>query len=810
MAATDVRSFLEAIFKSTGDGYLAVVKVPVRGSRPAWDSNRTLYFPVVDGVPDIPDYGVFTPDCEWYFSPSLFNREDRKKEFVKEAGALWVDFDRNVDISTLTPQPSIVVRTSPERCHVYCLLNEPASIDSLESFNRKLAYAYDGDHSGWDANQLLRLPAGVNAKRDPAHVVALERIYEDTVSLDEFDYLEDVALPQIGEFHATPMPEDLSEDRGAVLDKYGDRLSRKTWDVLEKLHQDGSKRSGALWSIYSELFELGMSQEEAFALIKGTPNDKFSIRGDAALWAEVDRGYSSVRFKKSGEVRTQLNDIDHEKGLLAKEKANKQGTLIADDMELRGKLFMTESGDCYYLDYGESVNTLYVVDQKNSDFGMLMFSRYVVNPASNDAMMVIEIIKIRCRTHDYQQVHSLAYYDTVKNVCYVNRFDNNYYRVDALSVKLHRNGEDGVFFLNPPSARAWVYQEGAPVDAWDAHVFSSLNMDPTDPKPVVDRILKTWVLSVFFARIVPVKPILLFYGDPGAGKTVTLNAVAQTILGLEQWSQCMPDKVEDFYLQTSQNDFMFYDNVEALKSWMRDGLDVASTGGTVSSRQMYKKTELVTFSVSCSLALTTADPKFLKYADVLERVIPIHVVRWEENKALSKITQAIHDNRNALMGALVDDVQRCLKVIESPRYNEILEYTYADRLSDFHSFMRLYNESVGGDFDECFDFVTSSRAQDMREHNIVVRCVETWLEDPRNLDTGFSSKHLYDRWAQGSEGQAFRQRFKSARALGLHMSHKAFQLDLAKLGIVFEIEAGDMGNAYTFRRSGLDNLRKMA
>jgi hypothetical protein len=34
-------------------------------------------------------------------------------------------------------------------------------------------------------------------------------------------------------------------------------------------------------------------------------------------------------------------------------------------------------------------------------------------------------------------------------------------------------------------------------------------------------------------------------------------------------------------------------------------------------------------------------------------------------------------------------------------------------------------------------------------------------------------------------------------------------LDLAKIGIVFDVEAGETGNTYTFYR-GLDNSRKMA
>jgi len=806
----DVQQFLEAVFESTGDGFLAVVKVSLNDEgKPDWDNTRTMYFEVQAGVPNVPDYGIFTSDCEWYFSPSLFSSRSRRKEYVLEAGVLWVDFDREVDIESLNPRPSIVVNTSPNRCHVYCVLDEALPVDSLESFNRKLAYSYDGDHSGWDANQLLRLPAGVNAKRDTPYHVSLEHIDPFQYRLTDFDHLEEVGATYAGDYQVTVMPDNISEDREAVVAEYGERLSRRTWDILENRQEAGSKRSGALWSIYEELFTLGMSLEQAYVLIKGTPNDKFSHLGGEKLWNDIDRGFSNQRFKKGQDIRDQLAEIDHRKGMLAKEKANKQGVLIADDMEIRGKLFMTEAGDCFYLEYGVDGNILYTVDRQNSDFGMLMFSRYDVNPASNDAAMVIEVIRIRCRTHEPQPVYSVAHYDSTENVCYVNRFDNNYYRIAVDGVFLHHNGDDGVFFLNPPSAKPWEYQEDGTSGVWESTVFSSLNVEHGQPKDVINHILKTWVMSVFFGSIVPVKPILLFYGDPGSGKTVTVNAIAQTILGLTQWAQCFPDKVEDFYLQTSQYDFMFYDNVESLKTWMRDGLDVASTGGMVSTRRLYKNTELVSFNVSCSLAITTVNPKFLKYSDVLERIIPIHVVRWNGNRGLRQIVEAISAARNELMSELLDEVRKCLHVIASPRYKEILGYSYQDLLSDFHAFMRVTCESAGREFDDHFDFVISSRTQDMREHNVIVRCVESWLEDPSRFDKGFTSKFLYDRWSQGPDGPAFRRQFKSPRALGLLLSHKTFELDMAKLGLKCSVVQKATGNEYVFSGS-LDRSRAMA
>jgi hypothetical protein len=116
-----------------------------------------------------------------YYSPALFTRASAKKEYVKGSWLLWVDFDGNAPTEwpeDIAPLPTLIVRSSlPENQHCYWLLDEfVTDTELLEDRNRALALALKADTSGWDADQLLRMPHTINRKRNlPVEIVRWER-----------------------------------------------------------------------------------------------------------------------------------------------------------------------------------------------------------------------------------------------------------------------------------------------------------------------------------------------------------------------------------------------------------------------------------------------------------------------------------------------------------------------------------------------------------------------------------------------------------------------------------------------------------
>lgn len=105
-----------------------------------------------------------------YVSPALFVRPDSHKENIKYSQVLWVELDEKLptEEEVSVPKPNYRIQTSSEQHqHWYWKLDTPIqSVTDIEVFTRSLTYCIPGaDSSGWDANQVLRIPGTHNYKR---------------------------------------------------------------------------------------------------------------------------------------------------------------------------------------------------------------------------------------------------------------------------------------------------------------------------------------------------------------------------------------------------------------------------------------------------------------------------------------------------------------------------------------------------------------------------------------------------------------------------------------------------------------------
>lgn len=119
-------------------------------------------------------------DC--YFAPAVFSKPRRLKENVLHSNVLWADFDSGNGLPEFETPPSLLVSSSSGKYHTYWAIDSPVLLADLESHNRGLTYAFKADKSGWDANQLLRIPGTLNYKYDPPQSVTLLTNGEASVS----------------------------------------------------------------------------------------------------------------------------------------------------------------------------------------------------------------------------------------------------------------------------------------------------------------------------------------------------------------------------------------------------------------------------------------------------------------------------------------------------------------------------------------------------------------------------------------------------------------------------------------------------
>lgn len=204
-------------------------------------------------------------NTDWYWTPAVAFRDNRKKGSYNHQRVIWVDCDDGYDRKALLKlSPSIMWETSPGHCQAMWLMDEPVSPEeySADGLVGLIASVTKADPSGVDIGQLLRVPGSWHHKREPYR----GRILRATRTIHTVSDLVRRAGQALG----------LMADIAAYIatsEPYGDR-------------------SKQLWKFSSSLAEAGVSERDAFRLLRLTQWNKW--RSDQEkLRADIHRAYSA-------------------------------------------------------------------------------------------------------------------------------------------------------------------------------------------------------------------------------------------------------------------------------------------------------------------------------------------------------------------------------------------------------------------------------------------------------------------------------------------------------------------------------------
>lgn len=228
------------------------------------------------------------PQHDIYMCPHGFTRGDpddrirRQKDNSVDPHLLYADLDE-ADPRKLALKPTIAIESSPGRYVGYWVTDGPCS----EELNRRLAYSFGADTSGWDRTQVLRVPGTRNFKYNPAPRVKVLWSDGPTYKASRLEKMLPADIP-------TAATSTDSSSIRELYHKYETHLTR--WarkELLEGNPQTG-KRSEILWKLQNELMEAGCSLDEMFQLLWVSPWNKFKDRhgGAEQLRRELEKNLS--------------------------------------------------------------------------------------------------------------------------------------------------------------------------------------------------------------------------------------------------------------------------------------------------------------------------------------------------------------------------------------------------------------------------------------------------------------------------------------------------------------------------------------
>ena len=312
MKTDEILKVLKRIWSRPADGYVFMPYIPkekakIKADRDAgWTEVKAFDLKDWDRIRGHIEEHL---DDELYFTPMVFSRPQRRREYAKATSRLWADLDE-ADPREIDPilYPQIAWETSPGRYDaVWCMSGVRPETTERGGENHRLTIAVGADPSGWDTTQLLRVPGSANNK--PGYPKGYHgRLLWMERGSHTWDTIDD--LPELP-VSDTVGGDLLDEQALEAVDPYEAwaRLRKSIPGHLRQMMRlkeadDTMDRSAIAWQVERELADAGATLLEMVAIMRPTPWNKHYGRRDElkrlslecakALASKKDSGHSAL------------------------------------------------------------------------------------------------------------------------------------------------------------------------------------------------------------------------------------------------------------------------------------------------------------------------------------------------------------------------------------------------------------------------------------------------------------------------------------------------------------------------------------
>lgn len=766
-----------APFAEGADGYIGFTKAN-RSDDPElnkkWGTFHNWYAECAAGDVDLPREVLDeNADWEYYFTPAVLAEESRLQSKFQHSNVIWIDFDELVEWQAFDPSPSIVVQTSEKKYHCYWLLDWQITSANDQRYwcKRFLEYFSGGDLSGFDATQLLKLPWGTNLKigaRNEDGTPWAPRVikFEKDLRYSEtaFTHLPEPSVSLVDTVDLSALP-DIPDVHGGwqyYLENHRNSIPQALVDKVRN-HQDGGveKRSGVLYNLECELFEVLQNPEDVFHTLLGSPNDKFSAdhgaRGAALLWKDVNRvAIKQQKSKATPLLSKGLRDILENPALSPSMKVMDGTAYVMNKLKDTGSFIQTTRGECFYIDQRAEAVTLHEVSEKRyNPFASMIRRRFGLNEGAHKSVItgILGMAFDECMQEIPVKFHHFAHYDEVKNLVYVDRYDGYMYMLDGESITLYPHGHDRIYFYQTAGSefpRPYEYADSYTEGSLDALILDGPNYTTAGMgigRNELRHLIKTWVASFFFPSRMDTKPIVLIHGAADSGKTTLFQNLSIMFTGDSTFSVTeIPTDVKDFNAQVTGSSYIFYDNVEVNKKEMQVKLAQVATGYTVKNRKLFTNSEMVTEKARCFVGITSRNIDRIQ-DDVAQRyiLIPVHPFKTSADNArrsMSDILKEVMGLRNDLWSELIDFVNTIIKQIGTHGW---AESPTSMRMADYANLLDITCSNAGLSPKRIEKFILGMQAEIVAENDQLFPAMEKLLENPTHkVDRQYSTRELYE------------------------------------------------------------------
>jgi len=456
------------------------------------------------------------------------------------------------------------------------------------------------------------------------------------------------------------------------------------FDYMNKVKAEpgqGEGRSGKLWSLMCSLFEAGLTREQVFWVAKHSPNNKFAAdmryNADRELAKDVLNAEQKVKIKPV-DIKGRIDQVRIQPvpsvpgGALYKRRQILDAVMFT--MRNTGQFCKVVAGIPYFVpvDSGRPIP----LTAGSEHLRALLHLKYGINSADPEYKHVHDGVidegisienEIQESTLSFYQNHKLWFHSGRKEIL----------EITADSVQTKNNAECGVLFPWHEIYEPFTVDLHAPDIDWGEVVFGDLH-NTSNMAPVHARaLLKSWLIFSLFRSQVSNRPILAFFGPPGAAKSTIPHRI-YALLYARRLAVGGVTGASDFDTTCAKLPIYCIDNLDTYVGWIIDKLAQAIGNIDVVKRKLFTDVDMIRMRRQAMLIVTAHQPKFTR-EDVTSRLLLIRMNKIADDalQGETAMIDKIIRYRPQLWGTILRDVQTVL------RTPEFTDSTIKWRIEDF-------------------------------------------------------------------------------------------------------------------------------
>lgn len=426
---------------------------------------------------------------------------------------------------------------------------------------------------------------------------------------------------------------------------------------------------------------------------------------------------------------------------IARVKTNRDVPQHAHDMEVAyilvgalkklGKIYKNNDQLFFFEDLTKQLHSIPENREPNSTFQHFLVDKLNFSMHDKGARGVYERVFVKCQVAAIDaNVYDFFYTDKSKNRLYFRVSNSRLGILSAKELSYADNGTDGVIFkTNNWSADLPEVQPEQTADLFLDFIGNIWFSDLPNYSVKAQRFMTmNWFLYSIIESQSTARPILVYEGERGTGKTSTLLAFGKLLFGSNYSADEVPHDIRDFHSSLLNNEFIIIDNFdERAPDQFIDQLTRLTTGGGINRRPLYKDVgaEPIREIVKCSIAITTRTAVFNR-DDLVDRSIPCRLINKKDDINMRvELHKHVESNRDKYWASLLSYLQTVLANLTE---NKGMEFKSRFRMVDFERFCyessSLPVERVSANIEQMIDYQVDFEAMNNRFIEVFEEMVE--------------------------------------------------------------------------------------